>query len=337
VPQIESGVTRRSFVGGVAAAVSAPAAAQFVPTQRLPDPAVRILDPSFTKYRVTLASVEQLFTGCRWAEGPVWFGDQRTLIWSDVSNNRLLRWSEVTGEVDAFRAPSGYSNGNTRDHQGRLVTCEQLDRRITRTEYDGSITVLADQFEGKRLNSPNDITVGPDGAIWFSDHNSGIASDYEGVIAKQELPTQVYRIDPETRAISLGAAGMDRPNGLAFGPGGKALYIIESGSAPRRIWAYTVLDGGRRLGERKLLISCPDDATADGLRIDQDGNLWVGWGMGTPDLDGVRVFNPAGTAIGHIGLPERCANLAFGGAHRNRLFMAASRSIYALYVNTRGL
>jgi len=301
---------------------------------RYPDPAFVAIDPSFERYRVSLAKVERLATGMRWAEGPVWLGDTRSLIWSDVPGDCMYRWDEATGQTSAFRKPSNNANGNTRDRQGRLVTCEHLTRRVTRTEYDGRITVLADAFEGKRLNSPNDIVVKSDGSVWFTDPSFGIASYYEGTKAPAELPTNVYRIDADGR-ITLAIEGINQPNGLAFAPDESILYVVESRATPRRILAYDMRDGRTPVNPRPAFDAGP--GTPDGFRLDVDGNLWCGWGMGQAGLDGVHVFNPAGQLIGRIDLPERCANLCFGGVHRNRLFMAASTSLYALYVNTQGI
>jgi gluconolactonase len=306
------------------------------PSTRYPDPAVRDLDPSFARYRLPLASVERLYTGCRWSEGPVWMGDHRCLLWSDIPNNRILRWDEETGTVNAFRKPSNNANGNTRDRQGRLVTCEHDARRVTRTEYDGSITVLADRFEGKRLNSPNDVVVKSDGSVWFTDPVFGILHWYEGHQDVSEVPPAVYRIDPQTGAVTKVADGIAAPNGLAFSPDESILYVIASRAEPNRTFlAFDVVDGVRLARERVFIDSGPG-ATPDGFRVDVDGNLWCGWGIG-PDLDGVRVFNPAGVPIGHISLPERCANLCFGGRYRNRLFMAAAHGLYSLYVCTQGV
>ncbi|MGI4952393.1 MAG: SMP-30/gluconolactonase/LRE family protein [Janthinobacterium lividum] len=300
-----------------------------------PDPAVQVLHPSFARYRLALAAVERLATGLRWAEGPVWFGDARHLLVSDIPNNRILKWDEVTGQVSDFRRPSNYANGNTRDRQGRLVTCEHGLRRVSRTEHDGSIVTLIDRFDGKRLNSPNDIVVKSDGSIWFTDPFFGILGDYEGDRAEQELPTNVYRLDSATGAVTVLESEVPGPNGLAFSPDERTLYLVASRGEPREILAYDVTDDGR-IVNRRTLISASDGGTPDGFRVDEDGNLWCGWGMGKPELDGVMVFDPQGMPIGRIALPERCANLCFGGRRRNRLFMAASQSIYALYVNTRG-
>ncbi len=308
------------------------------PSERYPDPAVRILDPAFTKYRLPLASVERLFTGCRWSEGPVWFGDGRFLLWSDIPNNRILRWDEETGQVSAFRKPSNNANGNTRDRQGRLVTCEHDSRRVTRTEIDGSITVLADSYNGKRLNSPNDIVVKSDGSIWFTDPVFGILGYYEGHKDESETKPAVYRLDGKTGKLTVMADDIPGPNGLAFSPDEKMLYVVASRAEPnRQILAYDVTGGGTRLGKGKVLIDAGAGGSPDGFRVDVEGNLWCGWGMGSAELDGVRIFNAAGQPIGHIDLPERCANLCFGGRYRNRLFMAASHGLYSLYVNTQGV
>jgi len=303
------------------------------PSQRYPDPNVVIMDPSFAKYRIMQSSVERLHTGCRWSEGPAWFGDGRYLLWSDIPNNRILKWEEETGAVSTFRRGNN-SNGNTRDRQGRLVTCEHDSRRVTRTEYDGTITVLADSYNGKQLNSPNDVVVASDGAIWFTDPPFGILGYYEGHVAPSELTPAIYRIDPDG-AIAMVADDCPGPNGLAFSPDEKLLYVVASRGEPtRKLFAYDVVNG-KTLKNSRIFIDAAG-GTPDGFRVDVDGNLWCGWGMGDPELDGVRIFNSGGTPIGHIKLPERCANLCFGGRYRNRLFMAASHSLYSLYVNTQG-
>ena len=306
------------------------------PSARYPDPSVVVVEESFNRYRLPLAKVERLATGItRWAEGPVWLGDQRCLLWSDVPGDCMWRWDEATGAVGAWRRPSGYANGNTRDRQGRIVTCEHGGRRVSRTEFDGRVVALAERFEGRRLNSPNDIVCKSDGSLWFTDPSFGILGWYEGAKAEAELPTNVYRIDP-SGALSVVAEGISQPNGLAFSPDESLLYIVESRSVPRKILAYDVR-GGTALANRHVLIDAGPKGTPDGFRVDVDGNLWCGWGMGEAGLDGVHVFNPAGKLIGRIDLPERCANVCFGGAQRNRLFMAASTSLYSLYVNTQGV
>jgi gluconolactonase len=308
------------------------------PNERYPDPAVRVLDPAFSKYRLAQASVERLFTGCRWSEGPVWFGDGRYLLWSDIPNNRILRWDEETGTVSAFRKPSDNANGNTRDRQGRLVTCEHDSRRVTRTEHDGAITVLADSYNGRKLNSPNDVVVARDGSMWFTDPVFGILGYYEGHKDEPENKPAVYRLDGKTGQLAVMADDIPGPNGLAFSADEKTLYVVASRAMPNRtILAYDVTANGTRLGNGKVLIDAGPGGSPDGFRVDVDGNLWCGWGMGDAELDGVRVFSASGHPIGHIDLPERCANVCFGGRYRNRLFMAASHGLYALYVNTQGV
>jgi gluconolactonase len=307
------------------------------PSSRYPDPSVRNLDPSFGAYRLALASVEQLYTGCRWSEGPVYFGDGRFVLWSDIPNDRILKWEEETGAVSVFRKTSYNANGNTRDRQGRLVTCEHRGRRVSRTEIDGSITTLMDSHQGKRLNSPNDVVVKSDGSIWFTDPIFGILGYYEGEKADPELPMAVWRIDGQTGEATMVADDIEGPNGLAFSPDESILYVVASRAEPNRlIRAFDVVDGGKKLANNRVFIDAAG-GTPDGFRVDVDGNLWCGWGMGDPELDGVRVFNKAGAPIGHIALPERSANLCFGGRYRNRLFMAASHGLYALYVNTQGV
>ena len=304
-----------------------------------PDPNIEVLDPRFAKLVASNAVVERLYTGCRWAEGPVWFGDGRYLLWSDIPTNRILRWLEDTGEVSVFRQPSNYSNGNTRDRQGRLVTCEHDARRVTRTEYDGTITVLADHFQGKLLNAPNDLAVHSDGSIWFTDPGYGILSNYEGHKAAFELPPNVYRIDPKTNALTVVATDMEKPNGICFSPDQKRLYVVDTGAShhpgyPRQIRVYDVVDGVKLANSRVFVDT--GKASSDGIRCDTDGNLWAAMGWGEPASDGVSVFAPDGKLIGRIHLPEVCANLCFGGAKRNRLFMAASQSLYAVYVDAQG-
>jgi gluconolactonase len=303
------------------------------PSQRYPDPAVQVLDASFDRYRLKLASVERIAHGFRWCEGPVWFGDGRYLLWSDIPNDRIMKWEEETGAVSVFRKPSNHANGNTRDRQGRLLTCEH-GGRVTRTEYDGTITVVADSWQGQPLSSPNDVVVKSDGSIWFTDPPFGLLSWYEGRVAQQALPMNVYRVDP-SGSMSVIEGEVNRPNGLCFSPDESLLYLVESGSSPRNVYVYDVVDGGQRVANRRKFIDV-GAGTPDGMRCDVDGNLWMGWGMGDAAVDGVNVYNRDGRLIGRIELPERCANLCFGGLHRNRLFMAASKSVYALYVNTQG-
>src|SRR5438309_3509027 len=244
------------------AAVGATAATTFTrtalggwePSERYPDPAIQILDPSFNKYRLALAGVERLATGMRWCEGPVYFGDARCLLWSDIPNNRIMRWDEETGRVSVFRKPSNNANGNTRDRQGRLVTCEHDSRRVTRTEYDGGITVLADKFDGKPLNSPNDIVVKSDDSIWFSDPPFGILGNYEGHVATPELPTNLYRLD-KSGQLTVATADVNRPNGLAFSPDESKLYVVEAAANPRVIVVFDVTDNGTKLANKRPFIT----------------------------------------------------------------------------------
>src|SRR6186713_1743249 len=248
------------------------------PASYYPDPAIHALDPRFEKYWLKLSAVERLTTGLRWAEGPVWVGDGRYLLCSDIPNQRILKWEEETGAVSVFRKPSNFANGNTRDRQGRLVTCEHGGRRVTRTEYDGSITVLADSYNGKRLNSPNDVVVKSDGSIWFTDPSYGIMSDYEGHKSPEEQETRnVYRIDAATGEIEAVVTDFIQPNGLAFSPDERQLFIADSGSAnhdvPRHIRVFDVVDG-RKLTNSRYFCSI-DSGVPDGFRFDVSGNLWT--------------------------------------------------------------
>lgn len=306
------------------------------PSERYPDPRIKSLHHDFDKYHLGGAAVERLASDTRWGEGPVWFGDARFLLWSDTPNDRILKWEESTAAVSVFRQGSHMANGNTRDRQGRLLTCEHLSRRVTRTEYDGSLTVLADTFDAKPLNSPNDIIVKSDDSIWFSDPPFGLHDDYQGQIAQQELPANLYRIDAHSGLLSAVATDIEYPNGLCFSPDETKLYVVASRSKPNRvIYVFDVADDGYTLKNKQVLIDC-GLGTPDGIRCDEDGNLWCGWGMGSSQLDGVRIFNNTGMPIGHIHLPERCANLCFGGRYNNRLFMAGGQNLYSLYVNTKG-
>ncbi len=312
----------------------------YTPQLRYPDPSIQILDDAFAGLRLFSARVEQLATGLRWAEGPVWFGDGRYLLVSDIPNDRILRWDETTEQTSVFRHPSNNANGHARDRAGRLVSCEHLTRRITRTEYDGRITVLADRYDGKRLNSPNDIVVARDGSLWFTDPSFGIGGHWEGEPAAQELPHAVYRLPPDGPLEKV-IDDLKAPNGLAFTPDESELYVVESRAEPhRRLWAYETRHGGA-LTKRRLVIDATDGGALDGIAIDVQGHIWAGYGSnGKVDpegLDGVRVYQPTGQPIGHIHLPVRCANVCFGGAKMNRLFMAAGHSLYALYVNVQGV
>jgi gluconolactonase len=332
---------RRSFLGAAAALI--PGAAQ-TPRDwagrepvRYPEPDIVSLDPSFDKYKIGSAAIERLYTGARWAEGPAWHAAGRYLVWSDIPADRHMRWLDEDAHVSVFHEPSGYSNGNTFDFEGRLLSCQHGNRRVARYEHDGSLTVVAGRWNGKPLNSPNDIVVHPDGGIWFTDPTYGILGDYEGFQATPEIPTAVYRADPKTGQLDLVAAEFGQPNGLCFSPDYQKMYIIDSGPA-RDIHVFDVA-GGRQLRNRRLfskMVTAKGSGVADGMRADIDGNLWVGAGWAGPGYDGVHILSPAGERIGMILLPEICANLCFGGARRNRLFMAASQSLYAVYVGTRG-
>jgi gluconolactonase len=305
-----------------------------------PDPAVEHLDRRFEKYRLLSAAIERLWTGGRWTEGPVWFGDGRYLLFSDIPNERILRWAEETGAVTVFRSPSGSANGNTRDRQGRLITCEQLGRRVTRTEIDGTITVLMERFDGKRLNAPNDVIVHPDGAIWFSDPGYGILSNYEGCRAEFELPTRVYRLDPATGWAMVAVEGLTRPNGLCFSPDYRHLYVVDTGCTDdpahdRGIMRYEI-DERSAIG-RGVAFCDMAPGRSDGIRCDTEGNLWAASGFGGAGSNGVHVFAPDGTRLAKIHLPEPCSNLCFGGPKRNRLFMTGSQSLYSIYVEAQGV
>jgi gluconolactonase len=312
---------------------------------RYPDPDIIVLDPRFAAYRQVNTPIQRLWTGALWAEGPAWSSAGRYLVWSDIPNNRQLRWLDEDGHVSTFRSPSGNSNGNTFDAQGRQISCEHLNRRVVRYELDGSTTVLADSWEGKPLNSPNDVAVHADGGVWFTDPPYGTiaAGGYEGTPGGEVYhDNSLYRVDAVTGAVArvLPEGEMDRPNGLCFSPDFSRLYVVDTG-APRDIRVYDVVDGvrlanGRQFSDLSITVDGQKlNAGSDGVRVDVDGNLWSA-AAGGPGIDGVQVFTPEGERIGQILLPERCANLCFGGAKRNRLFMAASQSIYAVYVNTRG-
>jgi gluconolactonase len=286
------------------------------------------LDPRFDALVNSSVRLERLASGCRWAEGPAYFPAGRYLVWSDIPNDRMLRWDECDGHVSVFRSPAGYANGHTVDPRGRLVSCEHLARRVTRTEIDGSITVLADRFEGSRLNSPNDVVVRSDGSIWFTDPSYGIDHDYEGLRQERELDgCHVYRIDPDSLEVTRVADDFDRPNGLAFSPDEARLAIADSG-APHHIRTFDVVDG-RTLSGGDVFAVC-DRGVFDGFRFDEAGRLW------TSAADGVHCFDPDGTLIGKIHVPETVANVCFGGPHRNRLFIAATSSLYSVYLLLRG-
>jgi gluconolactonase len=303
------------------------------PPIRYPDADIVSLDPRFDRIALGHAGIERIASGCRFTEGPVWLGDTRQLLFSDIPNNRIMRWDEETGAVSVFRKPSHYANGNTRDRQGRLITCEMDAQRLTRTEYDGTITVLADTFDGKRLTGPNDVVVKSDGSIWFSDNGAGIRGNYLGHRRQAELPFRVYRIDGETGKMTIAIEDMQRPNGLAFSPDEKLLYVVDTPAEPKTTHVYEIVDNGTKAVNGRVFFDTP--GWADGIRCDTEGNVWCGITGGEGE-DGVSIFAPDGKLIGRILLPERCANVCFGGEKRNRLFMAASQSIYAVYVEAQG-
>jgi len=303
---------------------------------RYPDPDIVSLDPRFHPLVLGNAGIERIATGFRFTEGPVWFGDGRFLLFSDIPNDRILRWDETTGQISVFREPSHYANGNTRDRQGRLITCEHDTQRLTRTEYDGAITILADRFEGKKLTGPNDVVVKSDGTIWFSDNGAGTRGNYLGHTAPKELPWRVYRLDPASGELTVAVGDMQRPNGLAFSEDESRLYVVDTPPAGHKTtWVYDIADNGTKAVNGRVFFNAMP-GYADGIRVDVHGNVWAGFSGGPAD-DGVAVFAPDGTLIGRILLPERCANVCFGGRKRNRLFMASSQSVYALYVETQGV
>ena len=292
------------------------------------------LDPRFNALYFGTAQIEKLTTGCRWAEGPAWFAAGRYLVWSDIPNDRMMRWDETDGSVSVFRQPAMNTNGHTVDAQGRLVSCEHRGRCVSRTEHDGSRTVLASHFEGKRFNSPNDVVVKSDGSIWFTDPSYGIDSDYEGDAAPSEIGARnVYHLGADGGEVTCVATGFVQPNGLAFSPDERLLYIADTGAThvadgPRHIRRFTVNADGRSLAGGEVFAT----STAglfDGFRIDTNGNLWTSAG------DGVHCIAPDGTLLGKIRLPEAVANVCFGGPKLNRLFISATTSLYAVYVNAR--
>jgi gluconolactonase len=352
-------ISRRTFVKSIAAAVAATAAITAIAshepdalqaqepegsvTQYGPDaPPVRYprndvigLDPRFT-YGIGNTPIQRLYTGMLWAEGPAWNGVGNYLIWSDIPNNVQHRWLHEDGHVSVFRNPSGNSNGNTFDLQGRQISCEHLNRRVVRYEHDGSMTVLADNFDGTPFNSPNDAVVHPDGGIWFTDPPYGSWGNYEGNKGEIELKEAVYRIDPTTTEVALVTDEIDKPNGLCFSPDYSKLYVVDTGDGTINVW--DVVDD-TTLGTKTLFNDTVMDGSPrgpDGVQADVDGNIWASAGWTGDGYDGVHIYTPEGERIGQILLPETCSNIAFGGPKRNRLFMTASQSLYAVYVNTQG-
>ena len=296
-----------------------------------PDPDIVAIDPRFNRYFVRNTPIRRLYTGTLWAEGPAWNGVGRYLVWSDIPNNVQMRVLEEDGHVTTFRSPSGYSNGNTFDFQGRQLSSEHGGRRVVRYEPGGTVTVIAERYQGKRLNSPNDVVVHPDGSIWFTDPMYGIAGNYEGFKADSELPMAVYRVDASGGTIEKVSDEPTGPNGLCFSPDYKLLYVADTGR-DREIKVFEVDGKSLRKGRSfaKLDSQAYGPAAADGIRCDVDGNVWAG------ARPGVQIVAPNGNPIGVIRLPENCANVCFGGTKRNRLYMTASQSLYAVYVNTQG-
>jgi len=345
-------VRRRTLVKAVAAAagaaVLAPVAALAqedrnygpdAPPVHYPDPDVVSVTPAFDQYRVGNSAIQRLWTGGLWLEGPAWNGVGRFLLWSDIPNNIQLRRLEDDGQVSVFRNPSGNSNGNTFDWEGRQISCQHGNRQVVRYEHDGSITVLAGQFEGKPFNSPNDAVVHPNGSIFFTDPPYGTlpVGGYEGNPGEPELPNAVYRIDPDGK-IARVTDELEAPNGLGFSPDYNKLYIVDTGAAEGNIKVFDVIDEARLANARVFTDIMVDGEKVgpDAVRADVDGNIWASGGWVGYGYDGVHVFTPEGERIGHIRLPETTSNLVFGGPKRNRLMMTASQSIYAVYVNTRG-
>jgi gluconolactonase len=349
---------RRDFLGGAISAVAAAAATRAlaqtatpfgetgVPMSQgalplgplsahYPDAAIQAFDKRFPGVPGN-AAIERVASGFRWAEGPAYFPAGRYLVFSDGPNNRMLRLTEDDGRLSVFRQPAMNSNGNTVDREGRLLTCEDFTRRVTRTEHDGRITVLAERWNGKRFNSPNDVAVAPDGSIWFTDPTYGLDGDYEGVRGeKEQAGNYVYRIDPKSGEVGKVADGFDQPNGLGFSPDGRTLYVIDSGRADQIIAFDVDLERGR-LQRRRAFVDRMGPGVTDGLRCDTAGNVWCSFGWGDPKDDGVRCYAPDGVLLGRIHLPETAANLTFGGPLRNRLYVCASTSLYAIYVAARG-
>jgi gluconolactonase len=287
-----------------------------------------VLDERFRRLFNSNARLEKLYEGCRWAEGPAYFPAGRYLVWSDIPNDRMMRYDETSGHVSVFRHPAGHSNGNTVDRQGRLVTCEHGNRRVTRTEFDGSITVIADRYQGKRLNSPNDVVVKSDGSIWFTDPAYGIDSDYEGHKSESEIGAcNVYCVDPQSGEVRVVADNFVRPNGIAFSPDERRLYIVDTGAThqkdgPRHMRVFDVGEGGKLSGG-EVFATCTA-GLFDGFRCDTEGRIW------TSAHDGVHCYHPDGTLIGRIQVPEVVANVCFGGPKRNRLYICGTTSLYAL-------
>jgi gluconolactonase len=297
--------------------------------------------PGFPAFAGTMA-VERVATGMRWAEGPVYFAAGRYVLFSDIPNNRIMRFSEDDGHLSVYRQPSMNSNGNTIDREGRLITCEHSGRRVTRTELDGSITIIADKYNGKRLNSPNDAVVAADGSIWFTDPAYGIGGFYEGIKAAPEQEKKnVYRVDPKSSEVKVVVDDFVEPNGLCFSPDEKKLYVCDTGFTdgpdnPSHIRSFDVDLAGGKLSNSKVFAEMPKPSITDGVRCDRDGRVWCSVGWGDPNEDGVRCYTAEGEMLGKIHIPETVANLCFGGQQRNRLYICGSTSLYAVYTSVQG-
>ena len=345
-----SQLNRRSFL------TAATAAAALAPTAlaqrdwsgktpvRYPDPDIVVIDKRFAKYKLGNTPIQRLHQGTLWAEGPAWNGVGRYLVWSDIPNNVQMRWLEEDGHVSVFRHPAGNSNGNTFDYQGRQISCEHGNRRVVRYEYNGKITVLADTWQGKPLNAPNDAIVHPDGDIWFTDPGYGSLMNYEGNKGPLHIKEAVYRIDGDSGKLEMLTDEIYKPNGLCFSPDYKKVYIADTGSshypeAPKNIKVWDIADGKTLRNGREfcsMALAGLGAGLADGIRADVDGNVWASAGWVGDGYDGVHIFAPDGVRIGQIRLPEICSNVCFGGTKRNRLFMTGSQSLYAVYVETQG-